>query len=467
MTLAAYWMRFRVVVASTALGALLAACVVEPSPPQPTQTATSTPAPSPTASATASVATPTTTVTRQPETRATAVLPPTTPTPEPKEPYVGMWLTREELNTLPVTGAAWENLKAAAGQDPGEPDVSDQDQENNVYVLAKALVYARTGEKRYQDEVIENLMQAIGTEEGGRTLALGRNLVAYVIAADLINLPEASPESDERFREWLRHLLTTTLDGLTLRDTQEQRPNNWGTHAGASRVAIALYLGDEAELARAAVVFKGWLGDRDAYAGFTYGNLSWQADEDAPVGINPAGATKEGHSIDGAQPEEMRRGGRFRWPPEETNYPWGALQGALVEAELLYRAGYNVWEWEDKALLRAVQFLYDVGWQPEGDDVWQPWLINYAYQTTFPAETPARPGKNMGWTDWTHSDSRPRPARTGLIDDPTSVGGAEPIGESDASARPQGSLSALFASLSIRFRNRTEHFRAFLKRLLR
>ncbi|UCC52974.1 MAG: alginate lyase family protein [Anaerolineaceae bacterium] len=276
---------------------------------------------------------------------------------------------------------------------------------NNVYVLAKALVFARTGELDYREDVIDNLMAAIGTEQGGRTLALGRELVAYVIAADLVNLP-AEEDEDRRFRSWLRQTLTEPLDGSTLQATQESRPNNWGTHAGASRVAVALYLGDEEELDRAAKVFKGWLGDRDVYTGFEYGKLYWQADPDHPVGINILGAMKDGYSIDGAQPEEMRRGGEFRWPPEETGYPWEALQGALTEAELLSRAGYDVWRWEDSALLRAVQFLYRIGWPPDGDDVWLPWLINHAYGTDYATSTPARPGKNMGWTDWTHSRAR-------------------------------------------------------------
>jgi len=469
MRLSTHLMRLQAILVSTVLAAFLAACDFQlSSPPGTPSPLPPSPLPSATAVAVIPSLTPAPTVTSQPaEPQATSALPTAEPTPEPKEPYRGIWLTREELNALPAFGVAWENLRAAAEHNPGDPDLSDQDQENNVYVLAKALVYARTGEKRYQDEVVENLMRVIDTEDGGRTLASARNLVAYVIAADLINLPEANPESDQRFREWLHQMLTVSLDGQTIRSTQELRPNNWGTHAGASRVAIALYLGDEAELARAAVVFKGWLGDRDAYAGFVYGRLSWQADEDNPVGINPVGATKEGHSIDGAQPEEMRRGGKFRWPPKKTNYPWGALQGALVQAELLHRAGYNVWEWEDRALLRAVNFLYDIDWLPEGDDVWQPWLINYAYNTTFPAVTPSRPGKNMGWTDWTHSSYRPPPARTDLIDDPTTVGGTEPIDETGGSTgRSHGPLSTLLTSLSIRLRNRTDQIRLSLKRLL-
>ncbi len=39
---------------------------------------------------------------------------------------------------------------------------------------------------------------------------------------------------------------------------------------------------------------------------------------------------------------------------------------------------------------------------PEGDDTWEPALINHYYQTAFPISQPTRPGKNMGFTDWTH-----------------------------------------------------------------
>ncbi|MGH2537057.1 MAG: hypothetical protein ACRDHL_06665 [Candidatus Promineifilaceae bacterium] len=38
-------------------------------------------------------------------------------------------------------------------------------------------------------------------------------------------------------------------------------------------------------------------------------------------------------------------------------------------------------------------------WDPRGDDERQPWLIDAAYETDFPAEIPARPGQNTGWTD--------------------------------------------------------------------
>lgn len=331
------------------------------------------------------------------------VTPEATPTTawQAQPPYRGIWLSQDELAALPISGAAWNNLKTAADEPLESPDLSDHNNSANVYLLAKALVYARTGISRFRLETLNGIEATMGTERGGETLALGRNLAAIVIAADLINLPEADPALDERFRTWLSLLLAAQMeDDRSLRQTHEIRPNNWGTHAGASRAAVALYLGDSTELEQTALVFEGWLGNRTAYTGFEFGRLDWQADPNNPVGINPPGASKEGHDIGGALPEEMRRAGRFQWPPRKTGYPWEGLQGAVVLAELLSRAGYPAWEWENQALLRAVQFLYDIGWPAEGDDEWQIWLINHAYNANFPTQTPANPGKNMGWTDW-------------------------------------------------------------------
>ncbi len=246
------------------------------------------------------------------------------------------------------------------------------------------------------------LKAAVGTERGGRTLALGRNLPGYVIAADLVGLGKADPSFDRTvFRPWLRSVLTESLDGLTLRSTNERRPNNWGTMAGAARVAVAMYLGNSAELKRTATVFRGWLGDRPAYAGFSWGDLSWQCDPNHPVGINPAGCSRDGIAIGGALPEEMRRGGPLQWRPKSTGYPWEALQGAMLEAVLLEHAGYPAWSWENRALERAVRFLIDrAGWPAAGDDTWQPFLTDVVYGTHDRGAVPSRPGKNFGFTDW-------------------------------------------------------------------
>ncbi len=311
----------------------------------------------------------------------------------------GVWINQEELNALPVSGAAWDNLKSVADQPAVRPSLRDQDDQVNVRVMAKALVYARIGEARYRDEVIALCMGAMGTEEGGSCLGLGRNLAAFVIAADLVTLPE---DEDQRFRIWLREKLTAIHERRSLQSTHEDRPNNWGTHAGGSRAAVARYLGDRRELERVATVFKGWLGDRSAYSAFKFKQLWWQHDAARPIAVNPKGASRDGHSLDGVLPDDQRRSGRFEWPPPGENYVYEALQGALLQAVILYRAGYDVWEWEDKALLRAFTWLYDEAKFPAaGDDTWQPHVVNYFYGSAFPALVPARPGKNVGWTDWT------------------------------------------------------------------
>ncbi len=316
-----------------------------------------------------------------------------------------IWISPQEIYQLPTEGAAWNSLKSEADKSTGSPNLSNQNDNTNVRVMAKALMFVRTGTERYRQDVIEACMDAIGTESGGRTLALGRELMAYVIAAGLVGLPA---EEDENFRDWLSDVLDKNLQGKTLRSTHRERPNNWGRVCGASRAAVAVYLGNNNELAECAAIFRGWLGDRNAYNDFKYGSdLSWQADPDKPVGINPLGAYKNGRSIDGVLPEEMRRSGSFTWPPPSENYVYEALQGAVAMAVILSRNGYpDVWNWEDKALLRAFHWLYyQADFPADGDDGWLPHLINFYYNgANFYAPVPATPGKNAGWADWTHGE---------------------------------------------------------------
>ncbi|HET9950116.1 MAG TPA: hypothetical protein VFQ22_14435, partial [Longimicrobiales bacterium] len=199
------------------------------------------------------------------------------PAPEERPPVRdGMWIGSSELAALPTSGPAWRRLLARADAPCGSVALSDQEQQNNVCVMAKALVYARTGDAPYLPEVLEALGEiAEGNPYHGRALALGRELAAYVIAADLVGLEGLDPELDVAFRAALRELLRTHTSGgpSTLVECHERRPNNWGTHCGASRAAVAAYLGDGVELARVARVFHGWLGDRSAYAGSVYGDV--------------------------------------------------------------------------------------------------------------------------------------------------------------------------------------------------
>jgi hypothetical protein len=309
--------------------------------------------------------------------------------------------TNAELIARPMSGRTWTALKEWAGH-AAHPNISNQTDDSDVVALAKAMIYGRNHSPGMRKDALALIRAAIGTERDGRTLALARNLAGYVIAADIIDLPRYDPAFDrDIFRPWLTSLLRKQLDGATLRSTEEDRPNNWGTHAGAARAAIAIYLGDAGELDRVATVFRGWLGDRAAYADFTWGDRSWQCNQAAPVGINPVGCRRAGHSIDGVLPDDQRRSGGFRWPPPKENYVWEALQGASLQAELLTRAGYPAWDWGDRAILRAVTWLYRVDHYPaQGDDSWLPWLVDRRYATHFHGSAPSTPGKSFGFTDW-------------------------------------------------------------------
>ena len=317
-----------------------------------------------------------------------------------------IWLSPEEIRSLPTTGDAWSRVVAAADTDLAGGVLTNRD-DHNTRTLAAALVGARLDSAAYRHKTVAALSGVVAAPfDTDDVLAAARRLGTYVIAADIVRLPLLDPAFDAVFKDWVRRVLAHRFSGGggggTIAEVQERRGNNFGTHAGASRTAAALYLGDGAELNRAAAVFRGWLGDRSSYAGFNWGDLSWQCDRDRPVGINAKGCTIEGHSVDGVLPDDQRRGGEFTWPPPKENYVWGGLQGAVVQAELLRRQGMDAWAWQDHALWRAVRWLYDVAEFPAaGDDTWQPWLVNFAYAADIPVQ-PARRGKNMAFTDWTH-----------------------------------------------------------------
>ena len=301
-----------------------------------------------------------------------------------------------------------------AGENLLAIDIGDQNNKVDSYMMAAGLVYMKLKEsgnpsaEGYRSRVQAACLAAIGTENSAPD-ALGpcRQVSGVVIAANLIDWSDFAAEA--RFRDWVDDIRFEVFpDGRSITSTHEERPNNWGTHAGASRLACALYLGDETTAFRCAQVFAGWLGNRSMYADFSWGDLSWQADPRRPVGINPRGATIDGYNVDGVLPDDQRRSGPL---PEDwsakTAYTYEALQGVLAQAVMLDLHNLNVWDWSDKAILRAFQWLQDVHLQPitdgvnGSDDVWQGHLVNHVYGTRFPEPQTTNPGKAVGYTDWT------------------------------------------------------------------
>jgi len=313
----------------------------------------------------------------------------------------GIWISPAEIIALPDHGPAWDALVAQA-QKPIAPNLSDQNDPSNVRVLARALVAVRTGSAQAREEVLRALEKVQGTEAGARSLSVSRELMAYVIAAELVGLDGAQRD---KFEIWLRAVCEQDFKGRTLRSTHEDRPNNWGTHAGASRLAVAIYLDDQKEIERAAWVFRGWTGDITGWHEFKFGERWWQPENATRnYGINPVGARISSQPVGGVLPDDQRRGGPFQWPPPREEYVYEALQGAVAQAVMLERLGMPAWEWGDRALLRAFEWLHEHADYPAaGDDAWLPHIINRAYGTRFPALVPTRPGKAIGFSDWTHA----------------------------------------------------------------
>ena len=351
-------------------------------------------------------------------------------------------MPRAELLGLPTSGAAWTALKAVADGSLSTPDLCDINSKHHVQTLAAALVFARTGVASYGGKARSAVMAAIQTQRLGCTtavLALGRQLTAYVLSANLAGL---SGSEDATFRAWLSTIRLKVIGGHpiwnSLVATHLSSPNNWGAYAGASRIAADLYIGDSADLAAAARVTKGFLGDRTSYAGFTK-NLSsaaigWSCTGDVSTYAPENGScTKSGINLDGGVAADISRGGALHWPPADPGIPYQleAIQGVGLQVELLYRNGYSdAWSWSNNGLKRAAAIVTrsgasgGTGWNATNTSRQMPWLLNLRYGTSIPTEHSGI-GRGIGFTDWLYG-SGAAPASGGGSTPPPSGGGSTP-----------------------------------------
>lgn len=367
-----------------------------PSEPAPTTTTTA-PAPSEPAPTTTTAPAPTTTTTTAP-----APAPSTTVT---ADAAAGSYLvmSRDKLLSLPTSGSAWTTMLSVANGSVGSPDLANQDNLHAGRTVAAAMVYARTGQTAYRDKVVGELRKLPSQSlSGARVLSVARQLAGYAVAADLVGY------RDPAFVSYLGDMRTRTIGGhsrwTSVSQTSENTASNWGAWAMASRIAISLYVGDKADVARAATVFKGFTGDRSAYAGFQPTqdfDASWACDPNAWVPINPASCgTKAGAIV-----EDISRTGAAYPAVDDTGrtYSWETLGGATLSARLLARGGFpDVYQWSDQALLRAAQFLQrNGGYAPMyTTNQYIPWEINTAYGVNIGPVNPAGFGRQFGFTDW-------------------------------------------------------------------
>jgi hypothetical protein len=307
----------------------------------------------------------------------------------------------QELAVLPTTGTAWTYLKGVADGDLGLPNLTDQDNKHDVKTLAVALVANRLDSDVYRTKARLAILGVMGTEVVGADnsiLALGRQLGAYVMAADLIGL--SGPE-DAAFRSWLAGIRTRELGGhgryRTLKGTCEDSPHNWGTFACASLIAANRYLDDDAAIARSWAVFRGMTGDRSAYAGFE--NLAADIWACPGLSFTPANSGCPADAVRyGAFVKDVTRGSD---PPtadgDGLTYTAEILQGIALQAELLQRAGYaGAWDRLrpafDWARRNSALNLSSVGYHVT-------WWANERFGWSL-ATRPAVAGRIFGYTDW-------------------------------------------------------------------
>ena len=249
----------------------------------------------------------------------------------------GLWIDKSELTTLPTSGTAWTNLlNAAQVSSCGHPNLSDQEDPVNVCIMAKALVFARTGNATMRLRVVDAILDIVnsGVYVGPRPFA--RTRAGHVSDRGRSHRSQelrSSAQHADSAPSWPQLLVTPTTDGpVNLIDCHERRPNNWGNHCGASRVAVAAYLGDTTQLARAAKVFKGYLGDRASYAGVRLRRRSFLAVQSGrpgwhqPDGMQDRQLPGRWHSSRRSASRRLRtrgrrrrrtmcmRGCRVRWP---------------------------------------------------------------------------------------------------------------------------------------------------------
>ncbi len=393
-----------------------------------------------------------------------------------------MFITRAELEAKPTSGAGWTFLKSKADMASwGTVNLADQNSLTQSYVLAGALVYARTGNTAYRDKVISYIKRVPGTEVDGtdQLLNLARTLYGYVVAADMVGMPLSTVcNNGQTWRQFLEGIRTKSIPGNsrwpTLELTSADSASNWGAYALPSHLAVSYALNDTAAIQRDINIFKRYLGDTTSSAapfqptaGYRYNSYgaTWDMSPTMQRGINPASATDKRA---GAIVEDILRDSAAPSRPCCTpsgsgiTYSEEAIDGFLSTMQLLRAHGVDLTTFQNSAAKRAYHYVITNGGPgPYTLSRYLPYFINYHYGTTYPTQVEDRPYRHMGYGSWLFTgnpagSTSPPPSEPPPSTSPFSVvGSADNAGGAVSSlsiARPAGVTSGDLMLASVVYR---------------
>lgn len=339
-----------------------------------------------------------------------------------------MFMTTSELMAKPTTGAGWTYLKSQADATWGTVCLSDQNSTVQTQVLAAALVYARTGDTTYQTKVINAIKQAPGTElnnacsSSNQLLNLARTLYGYVVAADLVQMPQSTIcNNGETWLTFLQRIRTTTIPPNsrwpTLEVTSADTSGNWGAYALSSHLAVSYALNDSTAITRDENIFKRYLGDTSSpaaafnpTASYVYNSngTTWDSTPTLQRGINPADGTKAPN----AEIEDALRltsGGSDSVPcctvqPDGVSYQEENFDGAFSTMQLLKAHGLDLTSFQNSAMKRAFDFYMSNG-GPSSFSIrrYEPYVANYWYGSAYSTASGDSISRHLGYGGWLYT----------------------------------------------------------------
>lgn len=370
-----------------------------------------------------------------------------TPVPNPPGPsFRQMW--QDDSALWNHDGAAgWGDVTSFANTSKPAGCLTDQFSRANNWALANALVWRATANSAARLKALDAITDVIGKHTtstsgcsgAGRALEIGRNVGAYVIAADMINLPSYNSTENNRFVNWIGQVQSASYPGSpdadgngtsTLRDCFRHRPDNWGVHCAFTQLTIDIYQGDSAGWNDIAQTFHRYSGNRNIprwdnialSSDFDWaGSEDWSTTPSELRGINLPG-TVPGTQLNG-NGYIIRDADRAGNPNTSGTCPvfdghWaGGWSGTMLVTELLQRlyddgrlsgvGAANPKGMTFDAPLRASQALQRVdncnSSAISGDDEYARFLTDYLYpDANFPTVGSPAVGKVMAFAEFTH-----------------------------------------------------------------